>query len=382
MEETTGDRTGNEPDNYQKSTEELEQVRYSSIDTRVDISISNILDALPFYVLLIDEDHYILQSNRAVQKQFGVNPREIIGQYCPKIIHGLDKPFEGCPLEEAVEKDRSVELEILDPQSGHWVSSAIYPTGTSTKDGKRVYFHMISDITARKQAEERLRASHEELHNLTAHLESVREEERTSLAREMHDELGQMLTALKFDISWLAKRLPEDSRALLGKTEAMHKLVDNTIEKVQEISAELRPGVLDDLGLSAALEWQASEFENRTGISCEFSSDPEDIILSPDRSIAIFRVFQETLTNVARHAQATKVKVKLRKQDDKLVLRVEDNGKGIEKKQILNAESFGLIGMKERAQTLGGTVKITGSPGKGTKVLASIPLVGGGNFKC
>ncbi|MCK5182287.1 MAG: PAS domain-containing protein, partial [Dehalococcoidia bacterium] len=152
----------------------------------------DILDALPFYVLLIDEHHYILHANRAVQVYKNLEPKDVVGQYCPKVIHGIDGPFYGCPLEEAVEKDQAVEREIFDPESGRWVSSAIYPTGRLTRDGRRIFFHMITDITDRKQAEDQLRTSGEQLRSLSAHLESVREEERGNVAREIHDELGQM----------------------------------------------------------------------------------------------------------------------------------------------------------------------------------------------
>lgn len=346
-------------------------------DTNVGLDISTILDALPFYVLLVDEHHHILWANRAVQAQLGVEPRDVVGMYCPKVVHGLDEPWYACPLEEAVEKGQAVEQEAFDRASGRWISSAIYPTRGLTRDGRRVFFHMVSDITARKEAEEQLRISREQLRSLSAHLESVREEERGNVAREIHDELGQTLTALRIDLSWLTKRLPKEAELLLGKTRSMYELVDMAIEIVRRISAELRPAVLDDLGISAAIEWQAGEFEKLTEIKCESSSSPEDIVLDRDRSTAIFRILQETLTNVARHANATNVKVNLKEEAGRIVLRVRDNGKGIEKKQIADPSAFGLIGMRERARFLGGEVKISGTPGKGTTVAVSIPLMDG-----
>jgi PAS domain S-box-containing protein len=343
-------------------------------DTGVGADIMDILDSVPFYVLLIDEHHHILQANSAVRAQLGVEPKDIIDKYCPKVIHGLDEPFYACPLEEAVEKGQAVEREALDPGSGRWVSSAIYPTGRMTRDGRKIFFHMVTDITERKEAEERLRTSREQLRSLSAHLESVREEERKNMAREIHDELGQMLTALKIDLSWLTKRFYKEQELLLEKTKSMYELVDTAIQTVQRISAELRPGILDDLGLAAALEWKASEFETLTEIQCEFSSDPKDIVVDSDRSTTIFRIFQEVLTNVVRHANATKVKASLKEEAGRIVLRVRDNGKGIEKKQLSNPKAFGLIGMRERARSSGGEVKISGSPGKGTTVMVNIPL--------
>lgn len=344
-------------------------------DTNVGRDILDILDALPFYVLLIDEHHYILHANRAVQAHTGLESKDVVGQYCPKVIHGIDEPFYACPLEEAVEKGQAVEREAFDPESGRWISSAIYPTGGLTQDGRRIFFHMITDITDRKQAEDQLRTSREQLRSLSAHLESVREEERKNMAREVHDELGQMLTALKIDLSLLTKRLPKEQELLLEKTKSIDELVDTAIQTVKRISAELRPGVLDDLGIAAALEWQVAEFEKLTGIRCEFSSNPKDIILDPDHSTAIFRIFQETLTNVVRHANATKVKASLKKEAGRIVLRIRDNGTGIEKKQISDPGAFGLIGMRERARFWGGELRISGTPGKGTTVAVSIPVL-------
>jgi len=154
----------------------------------------------------------------------------------------------------------------------------------------------------------------------------------------------------------------------------MSELIDMTIQTVKRISAELRPGLLDDLGLAVAIEWQAEEFQNRTGIKCEITLAPKDIILDQDRSTAIFRIFQETLTNVARHANATMIKVSLKEAEGKLVLKVRDNGIGITQEQISAPKSFGLIGMQERAHFWGGNVKISGIRNKGTTVTVSIPL--------
>jgi len=222
--------------------------------------------------------------------------------------------------------------------------------------------------------EEELRDSREQLRNLTAHIQSTREGERTSIAREIHDELGQALTALKMDLSFLSPKLPKGQKSLIERTESMSELIDTTIQTMQRISSELRPGMLDDLGLSAAIEWQAGEFQNRTEIQCEIIMDPADIILDQERSTAIFRIFQETLTNVARHSKATQVKVSLKKKGSKLELKVRDNGKGITEEQISDPKSFGLIGIRERAQFLGGRIEIKRIKGKGTTLTAWIPV--------
>jgi PAS domain S-box-containing protein len=342
--------------------------------TDIRLEISDILDAFPFYVMLVDEHHHILQANNAVQIQLGVSPQDIVGQYCPSVIHGLDKPIDACPLEEALKVNHAVETEIFDANSRRWIRSAVYPTRGSTADGTKIFFHMVTDITDRKVAEEQLKTSREQLRDLSLHLESIREEERTNSAREIHDELGQLLTALKIDISWVAKRLPKAEAPLVEKVGTMYELVDNAIQTVKRISSELRPGLLDDLGLAAAIEWQAQELRKRTDIDFEFRVSPKEITLDRDRSTAIFRICQEALTNVVRHANATRVKLSLEKKQGRILFKISDNGKGIEEKQLSDPKAFGLIGMRERAMSKGGDVKISGTPGEGTTIIVSIPL--------
>jgi signal transduction histidine kinase len=240
--------------------------------------------------------------------------------------------------------------------------------------GRKLYTIILRDITERKQAEEQLRNSREQLRALAAHLESVREDERARIAREIHDELGQVLTGLRMDLSWVVSRLPGDEAALMERSRSMLTLIDTTIRLVRRIATELRPGVLDDLGLVAAIEWQAQEFQTRTGIACEFASNQADLVLAPELGTAAFRICQETLTNVARHAHATRVHIRLEAEAGQLVLTVADNGRGITEQELANRTSLGLLGMRERALLLGGQVSIGGKPGEGTTVTVRIPL--------
>jgi PAS domain S-box-containing protein len=258
-------------------------------------------------------------------------------------------------------------------QSGKRIE-AILTTRLISYEGDKAILGIVTDITERKEAEETLRESREQLRNLASHLQSIREEERTVIAREIHDELGQALTAIKMDLSWLNKRIPKEQGSMLKKTESMSGLIDSTIQTVQRISAELRPGLLDDIGLLAAIEWQAEEFKKRTGIACELSVASQDITLDSERSTAIFRIFQETLTNIARHANATKVRVSLIEKNTQLELKIIDNGKGISEEKISNPKSLGLVGIQERVHFLGGAIRIKGTQGKGTTIRVSIPL--------
>lgn len=235
----------------------------------------------------------------------------------------------------------------------------------------------LNDITFRKHAEETLKTSREQMRELAARLQQAREEERAFIAREIHDELGQLLTGLKIDLKWLEKRLPqeaENSKALKEKMVSILELVDETIVAMRRVATQFRPGVLDTLGLIAAIEWQAEEFSNRTGILCEFSEQLPQKLPNMECETALFRIFQESLTNVARHSNATEVKVSLTRQNGALVLQVRDNGKGITSKEISDPHSIGLLGMRERAHIFGGEVSVSGLPGKGTIVTATIPI--------
>jgi signal transduction histidine kinase len=238
--------------------------------------------------------------------------------------------------------------------------------------GTRAVCLIASDLSTVKRAEQELRASSEQSRKLAARLLSVREEERTRIAREIHDELGQSLTAVKIDLAWLASRLPRRSAPILERIRSTLDLADSIIQSVRRISTELRPGILD-LGLAAAVEWQAQEFQTRTGIRCELQLPAQEAV-APNVSTALFRILQETFTNVARHSGATRVEVVLQKERDRLVLAISDNGRGFDQADPSLAESLGLLGMRERAAMLGGGLSVSSAPGKGTSVIAWIPL--------
>ena len=259
-----------------------------------------------------------------------------------------------------------------------WVSENV--RAVRDRNGAIVgYEGTVENISQRKEAEEQLQQSLDRLRTLSGRLEVVREEERARIARELHDELGVGLTCLKIDLSQANTIVSEVEgsrlrRKLSEKIRAMIEQVEGTITDVQRIVSELRPGVLDDLGLVAAIEWQSQEFQRLTGITCTCTATAEDIEVEPERATAVFRICQEALTNVARHAHATAVRVSLQEQGGSLLLSVSDDGKGIPDQKISDPRSFGLLGMRERATLLGGEVTITGSPEKGTTITMRLPV--------
>jgi signal transduction histidine kinase len=219
-----------------------------------------------------------------------------------------------------------------------------------------------------------LRESSKQLQQLAVSLETAREEERLQISRELHDELGQALTAVKFDLAWLSDQLEQKDETLAQKVKDIVSQMNTLIKTVRRIATELRPGMLDDLGLAASIEWQARDFEKRSGVRCELSLPRDELHLTQDQSLAIFRIFQEALTNISRYAGAKMVKVSVEKTGDLLTLEINDDGRGIKEIEISSSHSLGLIGMRERAKYLGGTFEVKGIPDQGTSLKITLPI--------
>lgn len=335
----------------------------------------------PWPVLRIGQDGTILYANAASASLLG-EWRSQIGQSAP----GYIVDFAAKVLDSG--SSERLELEHM----GRTLSFAVVPVAEAghvnlygrditervrAEEELEKHRHQLEELVNERTAE--LERSRQQLRDLAAHMRDAREEERAWVAREIHDELGQMLTGLELDLSWLNTKLPEvasgESRQLLlNKISSMSSLVDSTIECVQRIATELRPGVLDDFGLLAAIESQARQFQERTGIKCRLVMAVGDANLEPATSTALFRIIQEALTNVARHAEATKVAVSLKCRDDKVTLLIKDNGKGIAGGEVLSSTSLGFLGMRERAVALGGEFDVAGAPLKGTTIKVSVPL--------
>jgi PAS domain S-box-containing protein len=238
----------------------------------------------------------------------------------------------------------------------------------------RLFTVILRDITQRKRAGDALKAQQTELRELSARILEAREEEKTLIARELHDELGQLLTALKMDLAWLRERIPEGE--LAGRARQMNAALDQTVTSVRRIAADLRPLMLDDLGLADAAGWLVEEFGQRSGVACRLEKPAETRFDGIERNVAtaVYRALQESLTNIGRHAGAKHAWILLAIEDGAVRLEVEDDGRGIPADALANTRSLGLKGMRERVLYLGGTVEVTGAPRGGTRVYVRVPL--------
>jgi PAS domain S-box-containing protein len=319
---------------------------------------------------VLSSDHTVLHCNGRFARFLGGRLQSVIGSSMLDLVWPDDHPKLYALLRRAAQRNCRGEIRL---QSRKGAALPVHLSLNPLRlNGTRAVCLIASDLSEMKRAEQALRASSEQFRNLAAHLLSVREEERARISREVHDELGQSLTAVKMDRAGLAGRLPTRNGEMLRRIRATGQLADSMIQSIRRISTELRPAVLD-LGLAAAVEWQVQEFQARSGVQCKVRMLIREVVTS-NVSTAMFRIFQETLTNVGRHAKATRVEVVLQKQQDRLVLLIHDNGQGFDLVDPSLSKSLGLLGMRERAAVLGGQVNISSATGKGTTVAAWIPL--------
>ncbi len=339
---------------------------------------AEILDALPYYVLLVDSDHYILHANRAVHAQLGLRPEQIVGGYCPKVIHGVDTEFYGCPLEEAAAKGEAIERDVQDINTRHWVRSAIYPTALRTPAGKRVFFHIVTDITEAKHAQEQVAASHERLRAMSGHLETLREEERKRLARDLHDETSQVVASLSAHLEAALSLLPQNADRVRPVLEKARTLSMNIHDELHKVVYELHPSLLDDLGLIAAVESLIDNSISGTGLNVSVKTIGEPRRLTLQVEITLFRVVQEALTNVVKHAAAKNAVVTVRFQRKNVKVSIADDGMGFDVDKAVDLgnrpRGFGILGMRERIELIQGELKISSRPGAGTRIDIRVPL--------
>jgi len=317
----------------------------------------------------------ILYYNIQALSNLGCKTEEYTGKLLTE-VYGEQKGNEYLKrIRKAIRTGKSYDYEdfLQTPSGSYWFLSNHMRVCNSK--GKVIGVQVLAhDITQIKRTEEKLKQSTEEYRTLVQHIEEEMENERTQIARDLHDDLGQKLTILSMDISWLKSRLGVKSQSVDKKLNEMGHLLTETIESIKKISFGLRPSILDDLGIRAAIKWQLSDFSKTTGITCSLVILPKDLAIDKTLSTVIFRIIQESLTNIARHSEAKKVSVILNSGEGSLKLMIRDNGKGIEPVQINDPKSFGLIGIRERARSHGGEVSISGKKGVGTLVLVVIPV--------
>lgn len=315
----------------------------------------------------------IIDVNDAAIKQYGYSREEFLKMNTKNLRPSEDVPGFLAEVEN-MEPDKINTRTWRHKKKDGTVIQVETHSHQIMYEGKRVWLGLSYDVTDKYNAEERLQKSYQDIRLLASNLQNIREEERANIAREIHDELGQQLTGLKMDIYWLSRKITNPDKDIANKIKESIELINATVSTVRKIATDLRPSILDDLGLIAALEWQGEEFEKRSGTHVEFSNEAGEFELNPDSVTAIFRIYQELLTNVARHANATLVKVMIKKENNRLFFSLSDNGIGFNPDLISKKKTLGLLGIKERTLLLGGTYEFKSRPGEGSETFISIPL--------
>jgi hypothetical protein len=351
------------------------EARVRDSQARLDAIVRSAMDA----IITVDAEQRVVLFNAAAERMFGIAPGQALGAPLERFIPERFRPAHrghiaqfGRTGDTARRMGRQQALWALRADGTEFPIEA--SISHATVGGEQLFSVIIRDITARLAADAEIERSHAQLRELAATMHEVREAEQTRIARELHDELGQALTALKMDVDLLQALSPPDRADLAERTAAMRGLLDSTVQTTRRISADLRPLVLDDLGLGAAAEWLVQQLRQRAKLACELAIDPPLAGLQEPYASAIFRVMQESLTNVAKHARAANVEVRLQREDGAAVLTVRDDGVGMSQGDQAKPRSFGLRGIRERVLVLGGEVRIASGPGRGTTLVVRVPL--------
>jgi PAS domain S-box-containing protein len=355
---------------------------------RVRSQLAAIVDSSDDAIISKSLDGVILSWNKGAERLYGYSAEEMIGQSI-SILIPPERPTELHEIMERLKQGEVIRHYETSRMRKDGANIAVSVTLSPVRDSSTRIIGAAAighDITRRKQAEaaqkglyEQVLDAEKQLHQLANHLQTTREEERARLAREIHDQLGQALTALKMDLAWLIKRFPHEQSAWREKALSMSTLIDETVLAVRQIATDLRPGLLDHLGLVAAIEWHVHEFTRRTDIVCDLDLEEIKPVLEDGLATQLFRVIQEALTNIARHAQATQLTITLTTDIQTIILCIEDNGRGIQQNEMNSSKSLGLLGIRERALAYGGQFQIQGQNGKGTRLEVRIPRQAGGN---
>jgi PAS domain S-box-containing protein len=347
----------------------------SKSEARMRSVFNNVSDG----IIIIDENGIIEKLNPSAERLFGYSSERLIGHSINELMPEPEQSRHDFYLTNYLNSGKAKILDTRREVNGLRKDGSIFPMELGVSefyvDQRHFFIGTVHDITERKKAEEALR-------DLSSHLEAAREDERTRIAREIHDELGSILTALKMDLSWLNKQLPADLPLCHEKIAVMNRHLDDAIGSVRKIIADLRPSILDHLGLLAAIDWKLDEFREQNGIQCVLNAPKNNIVMDESRDIAVFRIMQEALTNIALHSGATNVTLDVETDANSLMMKMTDNGCGMAKAQMHRPGKYGILGMHERARHFGGTVTISSNPGKGTTLVLSMPLKSPKNGVC
>ncbi len=327
-------------------------------------------------IVIRDMSMSLLYASPAAKKILGLNDTGEMQEDFRDKIHPEDREKLYQVQQEVYKnpgKPVPVEFRKL-TTSGDYISIEGVVTNMLHNEGVKGIVSNFRDVSDRRKAETELKEANIALHQLSNHLQHIREEERIQIARDIHDELGQQLTGLKMDASWLNKKIGVGDKTIYNKLTDMIKLIDEAVKSVRRISSDLRPSMLDDLGLVAALEWHSHETETRYGIPVKFHSDCNDTEISIEKSTGLFRIFQEALNNAVKHAKAHSIISRLTKTDDNIILQINDDGVGMNEEEVKSKKTLGLLGIKERVFILSGKYTMKSEPGKGTFIQIEIPL--------
>jgi len=356
-----------------------ERVRDEMRLAQSEARLRGVLDSAMDAIITIDASQHIVFFNAAAEAMFGCSQGDAVGAPLSWLIPERFRELHGDHVRrfgETPTASRRMGAQRI--VTGLRRNGEEFPIEASISQlsgqGGKLFTVVLRDVTARAKAEEALRSSREELRELGTAAQQAREQEKSRISRELHDELGQAMTALQMDVAWLKQRLSEADQALLAKLDKMEALLNTTVAAARRIAADLRPLVLDDLGLMPAIEWLMESFTQRTGIACKLEPKEEEIQVSDAQASAVFRTIQESLNNVAKHARASRVELAIVESDAQISVIVRDDGVGFVLGDTRKPSSFGLIGLRERASMLGGQVNIITSPGKGTRIEVSFPI--------
>jgi PAS domain S-box-containing protein len=342
--------------------------------------LRGILDSAMDSIITVDKNQRVVLFNDAAEAMFGWRRDEAMGTALDNFIPERFRHVHAAHVERFGETRTAARrmggsLRIVTGLRRNGDEFPIDASISQIEDsGKRFYTVILRDITARLASEEALRRSRDELQALGAAAHMTREQEKSRFARELHDELGQLLTMLQMDVAWCKAALPYGNDAFDTRLDRMEQLLKSTIAATRRIAADLRPLMLDDLGLVPSLEWLVENFSQRTGIACTLSVGEDELALPKAHASAIFRIVQESLTNIAKHAEASHAEIALERDEDELVVRVADDGVGFSPQAPRKPGSLGLFGLRERASLMGGEASIISAPGEGTSIVVRLPV--------